>query len=231
MPATWKKLAYEDDVILKTLADANSVLYATTDNIPAALAMGASTILARLASGDIKACSVAEINALLGVSGNHNLFSTTHADTTGAASPVDGDMIIGNATPAWSKVAISVPAAGLMNIFGVVNAETRGSWKALFDATNPTTIGVSDAAAPGSAMAAARRDHQHASPATFPPASHALSAHSAAVASISMGGFQLTDQVLHLVADAAALAALTAVKGKFAMQLDTAAMYICTAIA
>jgi len=35
---------------------------------------------------------------------NHNLFSTTHPDTV-AASPVLGDLVFGNATPKWDKLA------------------------------------------------------------------------------------------------------------------------------
>jgi hypothetical protein len=92
----------------------------------------------------------------------HNLFSTTHGDSTGAASPVDGDIIIGNVTPKWSKLAISIPAANLINVLGIVNGELRPSWKALLDATNPAAIG---SAAPGTATTAAHRDHVHAIPA------------------------------------------------------------------
>jgi hypothetical protein len=51
--------------VLKSLYDANTVLAATTDDTPAAVTMGASTILARLAAGNIKAASVAEIATLL----------------------------------------------------------------------------------------------------------------------------------------------------------------------
>ena len=227
--ATWKKLAYEDDVILKTLADANSVLYAVTDNTPAALSMASSTILARLASGDIKAASVAEINTLLGV-GAHNMFSATHSDTTGAANPVDGDLIIGNVTPLWSKLAITIPATGLINHLAVAYGETRPSWKALFDASNPTTIGVNDSAGPGTAVVAARRDHQHGSPSTFPPSSHALSTHSVAIANLALGGYQITDQVIHTVANDAGKSGLTAVVGKVCFQTDVLAFYGCTAL-
>lgn len=53
------------DVVLKSLYDANTVLAADSDNTPAALTMNASTILARLAAGNIKAASVAEIITLL----------------------------------------------------------------------------------------------------------------------------------------------------------------------
>jgi hypothetical protein len=51
--------------IPNTVADANSVLYAVTDDTPAALAMGASTILARLAAGNIVAATPAELRTLL----------------------------------------------------------------------------------------------------------------------------------------------------------------------
>lgn len=36
---------------------------------------------------------------------SHNLFSSTHSDTTGAASPVLGDLVYGNSTPKWAKLA------------------------------------------------------------------------------------------------------------------------------
>ena len=106
--------------------------------------------------------------------GAHALLSVTHSDTL-ADNVLDGDTIIGNATPKWSKLAISVPGAvALLNVLGIVTGETRPSWKALFDTTNPTTIGVSDVAAPGTQTIAAHRDHQHGSPATFPAVAHAL---------------------------------------------------------
>lgn len=53
--------------VLKTLYDAHTVLIATADNTPVALPMGASTILARLAAGNIKAATPAELRTLLNV--------------------------------------------------------------------------------------------------------------------------------------------------------------------
>lgn len=61
-------------------------------------------------------------------------------------------------------------------------------------------------------------------------ASHALSAHTVAVDVVPFGGYQATNFVTHQVANAAALAALTAVVGKVAFQVDTLAFYICTAV-
>jgi len=293
MAAVWKKLAYADDVIANTLADANIVFYATADNTPAALAMAASTMVARLAAGDIVAATPTEIRTLLsvasGATANAKISAATldtGSDDTGFATALairdshnvphvvpsddgkvmtsngtdwvsevpaaaaahnlladgshgdvlndtvtDGDVIIGNVTPKWSALAISVPASTHINHLAVANGETRPSWKALFDATVPGTIGVSDAAAAGSAVVAARRDHVHASPATFPPTAHALSTHSAAAATMDAAGYQITDLVVHQVADAAAKTGLTGVVGKLAFQVDTLSLYICTALA
>lgn len=41
----------------------------------------------------------------------HNLFSATHGDTV-TASPVRGDIIIANSTPAWTKLALGAATAG-----------------------------------------------------------------------------------------------------------------------
>jgi len=103
----------------------------------------------------------------------HDILSARHSDTVPAAV-VDGDMIIGNVTPKWSKLAILIPAANVRNVLGVDNGELRPSWKTALDATNPTTIGISDAAVPGTSLIFSHRDHQHASPATWTATAHAI---------------------------------------------------------
>lgn len=227
MAVTWKRLCYDDEPILKTfMAAKGDLISASANDTPVILGIGNA--------GDILKVGGAGASGLVweapgGV--NHDMFSGTHQDTTGAAAAVDGDLIIGNATPKWSKLAISIPAATFINVLGIANGELRPSWKGLFDATVPTTIAPSDSAAAGTSVAVARRDHQHASPATYPPGSHALSGHSAAAANISMAGYQLTDIVDHLVADAAARVALTPVVGKRVFQVDTLSMYVCTTTA
>ncbi len=60
MAVTWRKLAYEDDVILKTVADANSILYAVTDNTPAALVLAANQFAARDSTSNIVAKTVTD---------------------------------------------------------------------------------------------------------------------------------------------------------------------------
>lgn len=74
------------DKIDKATLDANSVLYATADDTPAALAMAASTILARLASGNIVAATPAQLKTLLAiVSGDVSDFTEAAQDAVGAA--------------------------------------------------------------------------------------------------------------------------------------------------
>lgn len=58
-------VALTADVVTKALYDANTVLTADSDNTPAALTMGASTILARLAAGNIVAATPAQLRTLL----------------------------------------------------------------------------------------------------------------------------------------------------------------------
>jgi len=137
MAITWKKLAYESDVMLNSVADANSVLYAVSDNTPAALAMAASTIVARLAAGNVVAATVAEILTLLNVADG----ATADAKATGAeldtgtdddkfatakalkdshnvpsvAPSDDGKVLTSNGTD-WVSEVPAAPAAHTLNI-------------------------------------------------------------------------------------------------------------------
>jgi len=101
----------------------------------------------------------------------HNLLSAVHGDTL-TASVVDGDIIIGNVTPAWSRLAISIPAANVRNVLGIDNAELRPSWKTALDATNPTTISVGASASPGTSLVFSHRDHTHGAPSTWTATAH-----------------------------------------------------------
>ncbi len=80
------KQAELDAKVPKSLYDANTVLAATSDDTPAAVTMGASTILARLAAGNIKAATPAEMRTLLGVAQSALLFSSVLG---GAATSID----------------------------------------------------------------------------------------------------------------------------------------------
>lgn len=58
MAVTWKKVAYEDDVVTKALFDAHTVLYATSDDTPAALSVTEQTLVGRLTGGNISAVAM-----------------------------------------------------------------------------------------------------------------------------------------------------------------------------
>jgi hypothetical protein len=104
----------------------------------------------------------------------HDILSTTHTDSTPGAV-ARGDVITGQgATPSWKKLAISVPAATFVKALGTVSGDTEPGYKDLFDATVPGTIAPSAAAAAGTAVVAARRDHTHGAPATWPRANRTI---------------------------------------------------------
>jgi hypothetical protein len=78
-------IATATDYVAKALYDAHTILYATSDNTPAALTVGASTIVGRKASGNISAISTAEMKTLLGypTSGDYQTPITNPVTGTG----------------------------------------------------------------------------------------------------------------------------------------------------
>jgi hypothetical protein len=88
----------------------------------------------------------------------------------------------------------TAPAAGLINVLGIANGETARTDKALFDATAPSTQAFGDAAAVGTAVVAARRDHKHATPAAPTPVS--IGAATAAQGALADTALQPTAQTL-----------------------------------
>lgn len=69
-----------DDKLEKSLYDANSILYATTDNTPVALTVGASTIVGRKSTGNIVALTATETRTILNVADG----ATANSKATGA---------------------------------------------------------------------------------------------------------------------------------------------------
>lgn len=103
--------------MLNTVADANSMLYAVTDDTPAALALAANKFAARSSSGNIEAkditdfaltvlddANAAAVLATIGGVGTHALLSASHTDIL-ADTVVRGDLIVGNSTPKWARLA------------------------------------------------------------------------------------------------------------------------------
>jgi len=84
------------------------------------------------------------------------------------ATPDNNTDLNANTTNHGLLLQATAPAAGLTNVVAIENGETVYKNKALFDATVPETQAYGDAAAVGSAVVAARRDHKHAMPAIAP---------------------------------------------------------------
>ena len=105
----------------------------------AALGTGTATLLATWntvntlqagpanASGYLKNNGAGALSWDAGTTMAHNLLSATHTDAL-ADSAVAGDLLVGNATPKWARLAFGLP--GLVNYVGAYDAETGPSWKA-----------------------------------------------------------------------------------------------------
>lgn len=65
--AVWKKLCYEEDAVLKSLFNANTILAAASDDTPAALTVSEQTIVGRITGGNIAALTASQALSLLGV--------------------------------------------------------------------------------------------------------------------------------------------------------------------
>lgn len=82
--ATAAQGAAADAAVPKALYDANTVLYATTDNTPVALTVGASTIVGRKASGDIVALTGSEAATIVGLPTQAEFMTIAVGDETTA---------------------------------------------------------------------------------------------------------------------------------------------------
>ena len=95
--ATWKQLAYADDIVTKALFDANTILAADTDDTPAALTVAEQTLVGRITSGNITDLSASEVRTLINVADGADV-TGSNAPQAHAASHSDGsdDDTIGN---------------------------------------------------------------------------------------------------------------------------------------
>lgn len=126
MPLTWKKLAYEDDVVLKSLFDAQSVLAATADNTPAALTVTEQTFVGRKTGGNVQALSATEARAILNVEDGADVTDATNVANAGAVMESDysakGVLIVG--TGVGTAGALTVGTNGYALVAD--SAETTG---------------------------------------------------------------------------------------------------------
>jgi len=74
MAETWRKLAFEDDVLLKSVFNAHSIVMATDDNTPVVLEVAEQEIIGRLTGANIDGIAIGlSDNNLLQVDGTSNV--------------------------------------------------------------------------------------------------------------------------------------------------------------
>jgi hypothetical protein len=204
MAVTWKKLAYEADVVLKSLFDAQTILAATADNTPAAVTVAEQTIVGRKTGGNVTALTATEVRSILNVADGADVTGVTNVTNAGAIMKTSinakGDLIVGSAddTPG----ILSVGADGTFLKVGTGSVLTwTSSIPVVAHAPSHKNGGTDELL---------------------------LSDLGEPTAAVKFDGQQATNLVFHNVADATARAALTPVIGKIVFQADELAFYGCT---
>jgi hypothetical protein len=210
MAVTWKKLAYEIDVVLKSvITTTGDIIYASAANTPARLGIGSAADVLTV-SGGVHAWAAPAAPA--------------HKDSH---DPEDGADKLDTAAPA--ELA-SVQAAGAGSSHSFARADHAHQIQESFADNHIVTVNAADVASNDIARFSATGGLNGMTYAEL-AAVMALDDIGNPDAAVKFNGQQASNFIIHQVADAAALAALTPVVGKLAMQVDTLAAYICTVAA
>jgi len=210
MAVTWKKLAYEDDVITKALlTTTGDIIYASGANIPVRLGVGANTNVLTLSGGVPTWAAPAAPGA--------------HKDTH---DPEDGVDALDCAAPS-ALLEVQVAAEGTAHEFAradhvheIVHDITDNSLVTI-DGTTNTPVDDDIAVFTANGL-------EGQTPAEV-AATMALDDIGVPDAAVDFAEQEAQDLIVHNVADAAALASLAnPVIGKIAFQVDELAFYGCT---
>lgn len=140
------------DVVLKSLYDANSVLYATTDNTPVALTVGASTFVGRKSTGDIVALSTTEARTELNVEDGADVTDATNVAAAGAVMDTDLAYWQVTVSSGATSTTVALATAGFVTgkpVFGAIinNTSNLVAFAKTYD--DGTTLSVHVTADPG----------------------------------------------------------------------------------
>jgi len=247
MAETWRKVAFEEDCVLKALFDADTFLYATDDNTP--VATSPANVLAALTGhaaagfdfnsqvvtmedliiGDAGSIgSASEVDALkIAADGTVTLKTCVNAgEDTDKFLTLDGSGNIDFRTGAEVLSDIGAASGSHALLDGTVISDsvaqdvTRGS--IVYGNATPAW----DELVLGAADTFLGSDGTDVSYRTAAQVMASLSEE--AGAAFSFNNQQITNVLMQVVADDAAKTALTAAIGMFVYQADDACMYVCT---
>ena len=125
--------------VMESDYNANTVLAATTDNTPAAVTIAASTLLGRLATGDIAALTVSQVQSLLNVENESDKTDTDNVSAAGAVMESDY-----NAQTILAATTDDTPAAVTIDEQRLVGRITGGNIVGLTATQIRTLINVED---------------------------------------------------------------------------------------
>jgi len=217
MAETWKKLAYEDDVVLKTAWTEDTFMYASVASTPTATSP--ADVLAALSG-----------HAGAGFNFNSQIITAedlivADAGSIGSASEPDAIKIAADGT---LTLKTCINAAADVDKFLVLDAsgfvDFRTGAEVLSD-IGGLASGVDTTGAPVDDDFAVFTDADTIEGLSATEAMAALSG--GAGAAFNFNYQQIQNSLLHIVADDAAKTGLTAVAGMFVLQTDTG-IYVCT---
>jgi hypothetical protein len=218
MAETWKKLAFEDDVVTKALFDADTFLYATDDNTP--VATSPANVLAALtghagAGFDFNSQVVTMEDLII-----------ADAGSIGSASEVDAIKIAADGTLTMKTCVNAGEDVDKFLVWDASgNVDYRTGAEVLSD-IGALASGVDTSGTPVANDFARFTDEDTIEGLSYAETMAALSG--GAAAAFSFNNQQIQDALMHIVADDAAKTALTAAVGMFVWQTDDACVYICT---
>ena len=147
-------------------------------------------LVGRITGGNVGELTSAQVHTLLGLG---TMATATATDYLAKAIvDVKGDLLIASAADTVARYALAVPAANVRNLLSVDNGEDTPTWKPIFNAVNPATLTVSAAAASGTALAAAHRDHVHPITSSSNPGTAAAILATDAAGFITVAGADIT---------------------------------------
>lgn len=210
MAVTWRKLAYEDDVITKAILDAaGDIIYASADNTPAVLSAGSNTNVLTLAGGVPTWAAPAAPSA--------------HKDSH---DPEDGADALDTAAPA-ALLEVQVSGVGSSHSF----ARADHAHEIVHDITDNSLVtidGTSNAPVDDDIAVFTEDGLEGQTPAEV-AATMALDDIGVPDAAVDFDLQQATDLVVMTVANEAALPAASVAVGQLCWATAELSLHVCTA--